>query len=820
MAADSRIPTSFALAPVPFADTWTLERELGVHHLVAQTLARRGLRDVEQARRFLAADESHSPRAFRGIARAAELIGEHVRRGSVITVHGDYDTDGVCATAILVAALRSLGADVDWYLPDRIADGYGLGLETVARLASRGTALLVTVDCAITAVEAVAAARAAGMDVVVTDHHSPREDGLTPVAPIVHPALCGYPCADLCATAVAAKLAQVLRFDAGLGADERPEELELVAMATIADVVPLRGENRRLVRAGLRALAGTARPGLRALMSVAGVSPLNVDEQAVAFRLAPRLNAAGRLRRPDSALELLMTDDESRAGELAGELNQLNAERRHVEQRIAFEAEAQVRETGPAAAYVLAGAGWHPGVIGIVAARIAERMHRPAVLVALPAVDGELAVGSGRSIAAFDLLAGLDAASARLVTHGGHRAAAGLAIRAEDVDRFRVEFVAHAERVLQAADLVSLERVDAVADSGDVELAVVEQLAALAPFGAANPSVSLLFAAASLSDAVGFGEADAHVRFAVSSGGARARAVAFGRGARLPVSDGEPADCAFTLERNEWNGAVEPRLVLRAAAPSEPPPFTVVGEHGDFLERALGEFERGSEAPTATTESALRTVRDRRGRGIAATIVELVAGGEPVLVVCAATAERSRHLEGRLGGFELCSYGVLERDPQLVGAYTHVVLLDPPASETQRTLACSGTAAQFTHLAWGAAELKFALHILERECELRDALAVCYRQLRDSGGVSGERLEALLRGEEAAARPPELAGRLLAVLSELDLVAVDRSVPAAHVTERRKATLETSATYRSYQQRLQDGLRYLEPNKAQAAWSR
>jgi single-stranded-DNA-specific exonuclease len=298
---------AFDIAPVPFGDVVALERDLGVSHVLAQVLCRRGLADTDAARAFLAADEAYAPSAFAGIAEAVALALSHVNAGSVITVHGDYDCDGVCSTAILIGVLRSLGADVDWYLPDRASDGYGLGEETVERLASRGTNLLITADCAITAVAPVAAARARGMDVIVTDHHAARADGTLPDAPIVHPALRDYPCPHLCATAVAAKFAQALRASAGLGVGERPEELELVAIATVADVVPLVGENRRLVRAGLRALASTARPGLRALMHVAQVDPLRLDERVLAFRLAPRINAAGRLQRADSALELLLT---------------------------------------------------------------------------------------------------------------------------------------------------------------------------------------------------------------------------------------------------------------------------------------------------------------------------------------------------------------------------------------------------------------------------------------------------------------------------------------------------------------------------------
>jgi single-stranded-DNA-specific exonuclease len=808
---------AFDIKAVAFSDVVALERELGVSHVLAQVLCRRGLTDAAGARAFLAADEAYSPRAFRGIGAAVELVLGHIGAGSVITVHGDYDCDGVCSTAILVGALRSLGADVDWYLPDRTSDGYGLAAATVERLASRGTKLLITADCAITAVEPVAAARAAGMDVLVSDHHAPRADGLLPDAPIVHPALCAYPCVHLCATAVAAKLAQALRAGAGLDERERPEELELVAIATVADVVALVGENRRLVRAGLRALASTARPGLRALMRVAQVDPLRLDERALAFRLAPRLNAAGRLHRPDCALELLLTEDAERAAALADELDHLNAERRHVETRIRFEAEAQVAASGPAAAYVLAGEGWHPGVIGIVAARIAERHHRPAVLIALPGKQESPAIGSARSIPAFDLLGGLDATSAELISHGGHRAAAGLQVAPERVEGFRAAFVAHAASVLTAADLIARERVDALADGEDIGLGLVEELAELAPFGAANPAVSLLLSAATLSEPTGFGgegRAD-HARFSVSSGRARAPAVAFGSGGRLPVAPGVPVDAAFRLERNEWQGVVEPRLVLRALAPSDPPAVRIVGEPDDYLERAFAELDCDPAPEPRAGDAPRRQLRDRRGRGIAATIMELVAGEERVLVVCASAIERAEHLRGRIGGFDLCSYSAIERDRGLAERYPHVVLLDPPVGEDQLALARAGLSHAFCHLAWGEPELRFALHIHGREHQLRDSLADCYRKLRDRGEVAGEELEAALRGESA--RSAGLAGRMLRVLTELDLVVLDREHRSVRLNGMGRVALDQSPAYLLYQQRLKDGLTYLEPSKEQVA---
>ena len=569
---------------IPECEPTAVERlrsELGVSGPVAQVLVRRGLGDPARARAFIAADEEHPYTAFAGIDMAIAMIRKHVEAGTRITVHGDYDVDGVCSTAVLVRALRRLGADIDWYLPDRESDGYGLSMDTVGRLATRGTKLLVTADCAITAVEEVAQAKELGMEVVVSDHHSVRADGVLPNAPIVHPAVCGYPYEGLCATAVAYKLAQGLEDvcrrardderaaggDAALGGDGRAleDDLDLVALATIADVVPLLGENRTLVRRGLRALAGTAKPGLRALMTVARVDPSRVNERSVAFGLAPRLNAAGRLYRADAGLELVLTEDVARAAQIAQELDRVNHERRSAERKIRFEAEAQIAELGDGDqrhALVLAGEGWHVGVIGIVASRLAESHHRPVVLIAL---DGSRGRGSGRSgCAAFDLLAGLTACGKHLSRYGGHRAAAGMEIARERVAGFADALDAHAGRVLTAVDTAPVERVDAVVEGSDLGMALAEELRGLAPFGQANPPVSLMVQDATFADVRPMGEGK-HARFTVRSREGRARAVAFNTGGRLPVAEGEPAEATFALEVNEWNGVSEPRLVLRHA---------------------------------------------------------------------------------------------------------------------------------------------------------------------------------------------------------------------------------------------------------------
>jgi single-stranded-DNA-specific exonuclease len=607
----------FQIAPCPDAQARALERELSVSGAVAQVLVRRGLADAARARAFLAADEEHPPAAFAGIDEAIATILGHVRARTRITVHGDYDVDGICSTAVLVRVLRALGADVDWYLPDRLRDGYGLNAKTVERLAARGTRLLLTADCGITSVEEVRLAKALGMEVVVSDHHAPRADGALPSAPIVHPAVCGYPCPDLCATAVAHKLALGLWEDAGSegslsgtaptgvaasprasgahslehdsgGRYDPREDLDLVALATIADVVPLLGENRALVRRGLRALAGTAKPGLRALLAVARSSAGEVSERTVGFSLAPRLNAAGRMHRADAGLELILTEDHVRAREIAAELDRANQERRHVETRILFDAERQVTALGERAGYVLAGEDWHPGVIGIVASRLAERHHRPFVLIAL---EGSTGCGSGRSVAGFDLLGALNDCAGHLLRHGGHKAAAGLEIERERLEDFGSAFAAHAQRVIPREEFVPAERVDAIVRGGELGMELAEELRTLAPFGAANPAVALLVRGAMFADRRAMGEGR-HVRFTVLADGARARAVAFGGGASLPVRDGVPADATFALEVNEWGGVTEPRLVLRHAQASAEAD-TQTPEPADRTAEGHGDAERG-----------------------------------------------------------------------------------------------------------------------------------------------------------------------------------------------------------------------------------
>ena len=573
-------------------------------------LVRRGYGDPDEARAFLeGALPGHDPFLLGDMAGAVETIRSAIAAGKRICVHGDYDADGICATALAVLILRELGADVTWHLPSRFEEGYGVQRETLARLADEGCGLVLTVDCGVTAVEEIAEARARGLEVVVTDHHRPGET--LPDCPVVATRPSEYPFPELCGTGVVYKLGEALL---GAGHEALTRHLDLVALATISDVVPLVDENRALALAGLRALARTQKPGLRALMKSARVDPARVDEGAVGFRLAPRINASGRLCRPGAALELLLTEDKDEAGRLAHELEELNRERQGVEDRILREALAKVEEWPEAKqrrrGYVLADEGWHEGVIGIVASRLVERFHRPVVLIA---GAGEGWKGSGRSTGAFDLHGGLAACVGHLERFGGHRAAAGLSILPENVEAFADAFAAHADSVLTDDDLRPRTVVDAVVSGGELTLALCAELRRLAPFGLGNPGVTLLLPSCELGDLATVGDGK-HLRFRVHdreptpearspSASARSSTVSGGRVATTSSSGSRRTTGTAPSRRNSSSGASStPTRATRAFATgsrrsgSSPRPSARPEAAAVFSELGLTGDTRGQEA--------------------------------------------------------------------------------------------------------------------------------------------------------------------------------------------------------------------------------
>jgi single-stranded-DNA-specific exonuclease len=834
---------AFAAEPYSYAAVRAVADDLGLSEPVAVTLVRRGYDTPEQARAFLEADESHPASAFEGMEAVVERVRAAISAGQRITVHGDFDVDGVCATALTVSTLRGLGAECDWLIPDRLADGYGLSAANVEKLAERGTKLLLTVDCGITSVEEVRHAQLLGMEVVVTDHHQAAE--ALPDCLVLHPEISNYPFASLCGTAVAWKLACALRGD-------EDADLDLVALATVADVVPLVGENRALVKKGLAELRRVRRPGLRALIESAKCEPTRLDEGDLAFRLAPRINAAGRLYRADAGVELLLTDDAARAEQIAVELGRANSERRATEREVDNAAETARRELPEhllaAPALVVAGEGWHPGVVGIVASRLVERHHRPAIAISLNE-EGE-GRGSGRSISGFDLLAGLEACSEHLEGFGGHRAAAGLTLKAENLEAFREAFAAHAASVLSPEDLLRTERVDAMVGGAGIGLDLAEELGRLAPFGMGNPGVRLMVPAAKVSDVRAMGEGK-HARFSLHSGSHRALGVAFGRSS-LGVGDGEPVDASVRLEVNHWNGSVEPRLVLRELYPLESKEDEAPAaahscecDDAEWWARFEEELARDPGAPGLSTLLPIgeqtRHVVTNGGSAIA-RIAELVSSGAGVLAVCADASRRAELAGGAAGlarfngggariacsrcgapalasveakasgGLALVDYPTLERCGGAVAeGFEHVILVDPPPREGVEALPGKG----FLHELWTEAELEFARGVAASRAPSREVIAGVYRSLRAAPERTGAELRAALSGDGAHPLAPETAARCFRVLRELELVRGEPNSGAGAVgsVSSEGTDLERSAAFRAYSEEFSEAQRFLERPK-------
>jgi single-stranded-DNA-specific exonuclease len=844
---------AFAVEPYSYAEARALKEQLGLSEPVAVTLVRRGYRTPEKARTFLAADESHPPSAFEGMGLVVERLRAAVSSGRRITVHGDFDVDGVCATAVMVRTLRELGGEVDWFIPNRVEDGYGLSSDNVRRLAERGTQLLLTVDCGITCASEVALARELGVEVIVTDHHQPKDE--LPDCPILHPAVSGYPFESLCGTAVAWKLSCALG-----GPGDR--DLDLVALATVADVVPLVGENRSLVRRGLGEIRRAQRPGVRALLEASKCDPERLDESDLGFRLAPRINAAGRLYRADAGVELFLTEDRDRAAAIAEELSRANSERRATEREVDAAAEATRRELPEdlrqARGLVLAGQDWHPGVVGIVASRLVERHGRPVVVVSLDeAGEGR---GSGRSIPGFDLLAALEACAEHLEGFGGHRAAAGLTIKAENVAAFREAFAAHANEVLAPEDLRRTEKVDAVVGGVGLGLELAEELKQLAPFGMGNPGVRLLVPSARVTDVRAMGEGK-HARFSLHSGSHRALGVAFGR-ASLGVEDEDLLDATVRLEVNQWNGSIEPRVVLRELYPLEEPeaddeepvlPHSCIAEETEWWRRFEAELQAdlAETAKSPPEEEFLRSREGDRPRALiegaasaTVAIAELVSSGAGVLAVTADASRRAGLGNGATGlarfnggaaliachrcsdeeiarlvdkaeaGLAVVDYGALERAPELACAFEHVVLVDPPRNaldEARAGLPCAEGEPGFLHVLWSEAEVGFAAQALVEQWPGREAVAASFRAMRDAGGARGDGLRQAFAGSGGHPLCPEASARRFRVLSELGLVqgAPEGGAGVVRVVSSEKTDLQRSAAFRAYDERLSEAQQFL-----------
>jgi single-stranded-DNA-specific exonuclease len=576
-----------------------LAHRLRTSALVAQILLNRGLADLDDCARFLQPQlkSLHEPSLLPGCAQAAQRIAGAIRDRQKIVIYGDYDVDGITATAILWHAIRTLGGTADYYIPHRIEEGYGLNAAAIEKLCDDGAQLLVTVDCGITALAPAQVARNRRVDLIITDHHEwLATDGAEPSLPachcIVHPRLpvpgvAPYPNPHLCGAGVALKLAwaigQAVNGSARVSDSFREfliEAMSLAALGTIADVVPLIGENRVLAHYGLTSLPHGRLSGIRALVRAAGLDGQTIDSYDVGFRLAPRLNAAGRMGHAQLAAELLTSADAARSEEIATFLEQQNRQRQAAERSIlreALEQATQRRDDSPdSRCVVLASNGWHPGVIGIVASRLVDRLNKPAVLVSLghengaekgaASANGQTGGrGSGRSIAGFHLVRALQACAEHLDGFGGHEMAAGLRVQPEKFEDFRTAFQVHANQAIAPELLIPKLHLDAEARLDQMTDGLVSDLKRLGPFGQGNRRPLLCLRALSLAGPPRrVGKTGEHLQLFVRQGEARMKCIAFGAGEWFEkLKPGIRVDLAAEPQFNDYNGRVTVELFVK-----------------------------------------------------------------------------------------------------------------------------------------------------------------------------------------------------------------------------------------------------------------
>ncbi len=541
--------------------TTALAATLDVNPIIARLLCMRGLADPDEARRFLnpSLEHLHDPFKLADMRPAVERLERAVAQHERIAIHGDYDVDGITSTVILRRALELLGGDVVHFIPERLRDGYGLQPAAIDRLHAEGVALIVSVDCGIRSTDAALRARALGVDLIVTDHHEP-EGSLPPALAVINPKRhdCTYPDKNLAGVGVALKLVQALCERAGKGR-YLPAFVKIAAIGTLADVVPLVGENRVIARLGLASLSrGPHTIGLRSLLDASGLSGKTIDSYQVAFILAPRVNAAGRMSTPDIATRLLLAKDEAMGEEargLAQQLNDENLRRQQEEAGLVAEARKAIENDPAVGAHnvlVVGGDGWHRGVIGIAASKLVDAYHKPAIVLS---VDGDVAYGSCRSIPDFNMLGALEHCSDLFVKFGGHHQAAGLTMDASRVPEFRARVNAYADEVLEPDQLRPRLRIDGPLSLGAITHDLMRDLDSMGPFGMSNPRPVFHASGVEIVDGPRTLK-ERHLKMTFSQEGRRFRAIAWraAESADLLTRNRAGVNLAFSLEKNEFKG--------------------------------------------------------------------------------------------------------------------------------------------------------------------------------------------------------------------------------------------------------------------------
>lgn len=552
--------------------TYIFRHKLGISPVLAGLLANRGISTVDEARLFLEGnlDAIHDPFLMADMDKAVLRIRAALDNHEKILIYGDYDADGATATALLMRVLTGLGGRVGYYVPNRMDEGYGIHLEALSRASREGYTLVVTVDCGISALEEVARNKAEkGPDIVITDHHEPPPE-LPGAVAVVNPKRpdCAYPFKELAGVGVALKLSQALLVEYGQGVGAWTAHLDLACLGTVADIVPLTGENRIIVKYGLPALANSPSPGIQSLMEVAGVSPDRLDTREVGFALAPRLNAAGRIGDSGRAVELLLTSDPGEASELAALLHRGNQERQRIESLVLAEAMGMLDSQPELAAgrvIVLASPGWHPGVVGIVASRLVEKHYRPALLISL---DGDQGKGSGRSIPGFHLHDAISRCGDLLEKFGGHAQAVGFSIPAGRVESLRSQMNQYAEGLDDQIFVPGMD-LDAVVSLCEITDGLVEEINSLAPFGHCNPGPLLGCREANLVSCREIGKKGGHLKLVLRENGAVIDGVAFKQASSMnEIAAAAEVDVAFLPSINQWRGRRSVQLEVKEIRPS------------------------------------------------------------------------------------------------------------------------------------------------------------------------------------------------------------------------------------------------------------
>jgi single-stranded-DNA-specific exonuclease len=785
-----------------------ISKALDLPPAIAKILVARGITKPKEIRAWLSPslEDLHSPERLTGLKAAVKIVLRVLEAGEKICVFGDFDVDGLTSTALLTSVLRDLGAQVVPVIPDRFSQGYGLHGDTIRRLAAAGVKLLISADCGISNIEETALAKQLGLEVIVVDHHEPSPE-LPEADAIINPRQpgCPYPFKDLAAVGLVFKLAQALTAAAGRP-DSALDHLDLVALGTVADMAPLVGENRILVHQGLAAFNPDARPGLAKLRQVSGLGQGGLSAGEISFGLAPRLNACGRLASGRTALDLLLTRDPSEALKLATQLDRDNAERRKIEQKMFEEAIEMVETTPDAGTIVLGSENWHEGVKGIVASRLVERLFRPTILFSIR--DG-LAIGSGRSIPGLDLYKALEGCAELLVTWGGHRAAAGVTVRAQDLDKFRSVFERVAAQALGESDMVDYLTVDLELDPEEIEPRLVDELARLGPFGRGNPVPVLALRRVFTEGRQPLGRTGEHLKFLIQKNRFIGEGVAFRVDPQSSLlKTGRPLDVAFQLNNRLFNGrsSLQLKVIDAKESPGSPEPrdkkanIRVPTPGSGFMLPPAG--------PATSSFDQINFIDRRSIEDNDAHLLELLSSDVPTAVYVrdehegVQLANRLAKLNGDLRADVTITCGGPGDD---VEASNRLVIYQAPFTTAAMVKLCSRpeSGPLLVYLLYGTSDLKRAEATIASLCPDRARLAVIYRLLRAQAPFDLDEAAALCRKELAHdVYPPairELTARALKIFTEIDLVASSENDKMIIKVKSGKADLEGSSSWKAAQ---------------------